>query len=209
MSEESSKLPYVTNPGKIREYFNKILEVETPPKFTLNFLTDVMLFKSTNDRNLISLLKHMAFLDKSGTPTQLYTDYKINESSKIAIAHGIRNAYNEIYRRKNNFHTLDDDSLKSYVKAITRLGENSTVLPLIVRTLRSLIELGDFTHNESPVPHGQEIAIPKPESKDEQKIESQLPFALNYTITINLPNTTNQETYDMIFESIKKVLLNK
>lgn len=49
MSEEDVKLPYVTNPGKIREYFNKILEVETPQKFTVNFLSEVMLFKSNND----------------------------------------------------------------------------------------------------------------------------------------------------------------
>jgi len=86
MSDEDIKLPYVTNPGKIREYFNKIIEVETPAKFTMNFLSDVMLFKGKNDRNLMPLLKSMGFLDGNGIPTQLYSDYKIDDNKLIKIA---------------------------------------------------------------------------------------------------------------------------
>lgn len=207
MSDNEIKLPYVTNPGKIREYFNKIIEVETPQKFTINFLEDVMLFKGHNDRSLIPLLKSMGFLDSNSVPTKLYSDFKINDLSKTTIAHGIRNAYSEIVRRNKNFHNLDDDNIKSYVKAITRLGDSSSVVPLIVRTLGNLKELADFTHNDSPVPSGQEIMIAKKESIDVQNLDSQLPIKLNYTISINLPNSGSQETYDRIFESIKKVLM--
>lgn len=209
MLSSDIKLPYVTNPTKIRDYFNKISEVETPEKFTVKFLEDVMMFKSNNDRNLISLLKSMGFLDGNGVPTQSYSDYKISELSKTTMGKGIRHAYNEIYRRNKNFETLDVEPLKSYVKSITRLGDDSSIVPLIVRTLTNLRELADFTHNESPIPTGQEITIQKPISSIMEQSDSKTLFNLNYTISINLPNSSNQETYDMIFESIKKILLSK
>jgi len=209
MPDEDIKLPYVVQPKKIRQYFNKIAEVETPPRFTINFLEDVMLFKSNNDRNLIPLLKRMGFLQDNGNPTQLYSDYKITDLSKTTVAKGIRTAYSEIHRRKKNFDTLNEEATKSYVKSITHLGDNSSVLPLIVKTLMNLKEIADFTHSDVQIPPDQEVTLAKETTETTQSLDSQLPFKLNYTISINLPNSTNQETYDMIFESIKKILLTK
>ena len=94
------------------------------------------------------------------------------------------------------------------VKAITRLGDNSSIVPLIVRTLTNLKELADFTHNESPVASGQEL-VTKDTSGNAQSLDLQSSLKLNYTVTINLPSAGSQETYDRIFESIKKVLLTK
>ena len=208
MSSNEIKLPYVVQPAKIREWFNKIGEVETPPTFTTKFIENVMLFKSKNDRNLIGLLKSLDFINEKGVPTQQYSDYKIDDLSKTTIAKGIRKAYNEIYRRNKNFHDLDDERLKGYVKSITKLGEDSSVVPLIVKTLRYLLQLGDFTHSESPVKRGEEITI-IPRKTEKLPIGIDSPLKLNYTVSINLPASGTQETYDKIFESIKKILLSK
>lgn len=235
MPRDVIKLPYVVNPTKIADYFKKILEVETPVKFTLNFLSDIMLFKSNNDRNLIPLLKHMQFLNINGEPTKLYSDYKISTLSKAIVAKGMLIAYHEIYTRKMDFYNLNDDELKSYVKAITGLPDSSSVILLIVKTLHNLIELADFTTPDSTTPDStpdsttsdstpdsitSDPTASDPAAPSSQKenipvhtehisINSELPLKLNYTISINLPNSSNPQVYDMIFESIKKILLTK
>lgn len=205
MSEDEIKLPYVVQPKRIPDWFNKLKEVETPPKFTLKFLEDVMLFKSNNDRNLISLLKGLDFLDEKGAPTQWYKDYKITDMSEKTLAKGVRHAYNEIYRRNVNFHNLDEEQIKGYVKAITGLGEKSSIVPLIVKTLRSLIDIADFSEEESTASE----PLPEEEKEPSEKSSKGDQLKLNYTISINLPSSGTQETYDRIFESIKKILLSK
>jgi hypothetical protein len=115
-----------------------------------------------SDKNFIV---NDGFLNSSVVPTDLYSDYKIDDQSKITIAKGVRTAYRELERRNNKFQELTDEQLKVYVKPITKLGDQSTVLSLIVKTLGNLIQLGDFTHNGSPVPINQQIDIVKQEEK--------------------------------------------
>lgn len=204
---EQIKLPYLTYPKKTEEYFKRINEVEVPQKFTYDFLENVMLFKSNNDRYLIPLLKKMGFLDQSGSPTNTYHDLRNNAISKKVLAKGIRLAYHELFRRNKNLNELSEDQISGYVKSATGLGEEASTLGLITKTIMNLNQLADFSEELE-----EEIQPAIKEAETAKGNEASIvndKLNLNYTISINLPETTNEEVYEKIFSSIKKVLLSK
>jgi hypothetical protein len=61
----AKKYMYLPNPGRLRDFLEKIQEVGVPSKLTLKVLQG-MGFKSTNDRPLISAMKSLGFLSGSG-----------------------------------------------------------------------------------------------------------------------------------------------
>jgi Family of unknown function (DUF5343) len=66
-------LPYTPAYGKIGQLFEKIAKAKIPDAFTVKYLNQSLGLKSTNDRNLIPLLKKLGFLDGSGKPTRSVT----------------------------------------------------------------------------------------------------------------------------------------
>ena len=202
---EQVKLPYLTYPKKTEKYFNRIKEVEVPkPKFSYDFLENVLLFKGKNDRYLIPLLKKLGFLEQDGRPTVLYKDFRNDVQSDKILGKGIRLAYHELFRRNKNLHELNEEQITGYIKSATGMGEESSTLGLITKTIMNLMHIADFS--EEP----EEIKEPQEPEKEEEKMEIiKDKFNLNYTISINLPETTNEEVYEKIFNSIKKTLLTK
>ena len=212
---EQIKLPYLAYPTKTEKYFQRIKEVEVPQKFTYDFLENVMLFKSNNDRYLVSLLKKMGFLETSGIPTDLYKKFRNDAESKQILGIGFENAYSELYKLNKNLHKLKEDEITGYVKSATGQGDESSTLPLIIKTITHILSLSVFNEPEEKTkPEVKSDVKPevksdvKPEVKSDVKVVDEK-FNLNYTISINLPETTNEEVYEKIFTSIKKILLTK
>lgn len=86
------------------------------------------------------------------------------------------------------------------MKSATGQGDESSTLRVTTKTIANLILLADFS--EEPE---EEIPIEEESSKTVEKSESlNDKLNLNYTISINLPETTNEEVYEKIFNSIKK-----
>ena len=204
---EQIKLPYLAYPTKTEKYFQRIKEVEVPQKFTYDFLENVMLFKSNNDRYLVSLLKKMGFLETSGIPTDLYKKFRNDAESKQILGIGFENAYSELYKLNKNLHKLKEDEITGYVKSATGQGDESSTLPLIIKTITHILSLSVFNEPEEKTKPEVKSDV-KPEVKSDVKVVDEK-FNLNYTISINLPETTNEEVYEKIFTSIKKILLTK
>ena len=207
---EQIKLPYLFNPKKTEVYFEKIKQVEVPsPKFTYDFLENVCLLKSHADRAIIPLLKKMGLLEQDGRPTALYSDFRNGIDSKKILAIGTKKAFAELFRRNVNLHNLDEEQIKGYVKSVTGLGEESSTLPLITKTVTNLIALGDYSETtESETPTTEDLDIEEKFSDETDKQASIIsPIKLNYTISINLPESKDEEVYEKIFNSIKKTLM--
>lgn len=204
---EQIKLPYLTYPKKTEQYFSRIKEVEVPEKVTYDFLENVMLFKGNNDRYLISLLKKLGFLEPNGVPTDMYREYRNEVESKKILGKCIRLAYHELFRRNKNLHELTEEQIEGYVKSATGLGKESSTLGLITKTLVNLIEIADFSEDLKDDEEKNNEEIEKETEKEVSIINDKL--NLNYTISINLPEITNEEVYEKIFNSIKKTLLTK
>ncbi len=66
--------------------------------------------------------------------------------------------------------------------------------------LKSIASFGDVLHKVEKLPHMSDDAssLTRTKSKD---------FVLTHTIVINLPTTTDQKVYDVLFKSIKENLL--
>ena len=70
-------LPYCSVLSNIPKYFEKIRKAETPKdKFSIEFMKNVLNFKSGNDMRLIPLLKAMKFIDENGNPLHLYREFR-------------------------------------------------------------------------------------------------------------------------------------
>ena len=65
---------YLSQTKNLGAILDAIRGAQAPEKFTVRFLEQLG-FKSTNDRNIIGVLKGLGFLDDSGTPTQRYFEY--------------------------------------------------------------------------------------------------------------------------------------
>jgi hypothetical protein len=62
-------LPYLASYKNVGKLFENIASAKAPPKFTHSFLQTTLGIKGVGDRPLIPLLRHLGFIDQSGTPT--------------------------------------------------------------------------------------------------------------------------------------------
>lgn len=90
-----SDYPYATVPGKIPFLFQTIGEKGVPPKVTIKWLEQYGM-GSSNDRRLISILKHLNFIEPSGTPTTVWNEYRGPKSREVMSA-ALRRSYSDLY----------------------------------------------------------------------------------------------------------------
>tara|TARA_R110002073_G_scaffold245043_1_gene407207 strand:- start:31223 stop:31894 length:672 start_codon:yes stop_codon:yes gene_type:complete len=222
----ATKLPYLSVYGTLDKMLDRILEAQTPPRFTQDFLTTKLGFKGGNYMALIPLLKKMGFLGSDGSPTSRYRKFRNTDQSGTAVAAGVRQAFSELYARNEYAHELSDSKLKGFVVEITGAKADSTTTRAIVKTFVALKGRADFEAlaNESgtlpddvqavegPVPatKEQDIALHTPQMPPSASMPgADVGLRLSYTINLNLPETTNVAVFDAIFTSLKANLLNR
>ena len=88
---------YTLKPTVIPAYFDAILNAQAPERFSLKFLEHLG-FTSTNDRLLIGILKDLGFLNRDGTPQQLYYRFLDRSQSKQVLAEGSRRRSDDVAR---------------------------------------------------------------------------------------------------------------
>lgn len=97
------------NVGKL---FATILTAKAPEAFTTVFLTDTIGLESTADRQLISMLKKLGFLEAGGSPTETYGLLKNKDTRGAAIADGLRKAYAPLFEANEKANDLTPEQLK-------------------------------------------------------------------------------------------------
>ena len=105
----------------------------------------------------------------------------------------------------NKPYSLSDDKLIEKLCLVTGLNKDDEKLITIKNTFLSICKLCDFTEYPPVV-----IDDKKTTSSEESSISDLLPdkkIQLNYVINLSLPNTTESEVFDKIFESLKKNML--
>src|SRR6218665_4139630 len=89
-------LPYLASNKNVAVLFEKIAAAKTPDKFTHAVLTQTIGLKGANDRQLISLLRTLGFIDQGSTPTPAYNLLK-GENRAVALAEGMKRAYGPLF----------------------------------------------------------------------------------------------------------------
>ena len=195
--------PYTQSYKKIPKFFNVIQSAAVPPKITHKVLIETFEFKGTNDRPLIGILKSLDFIDGNGVPTQLYYDYKNKDIASTILGNCIKSCYKILYDKNEKFHELTVDKIKGFFESTTGKESNNAVLIQMVKTFMQLKSIASFDSNatsviDTPILSKDASSIPSHPSKD---------FVLTHTIVLNLPATTDQKVYDVLFKSIKENLL--
>jgi hypothetical protein len=211
-------LPYLSTYKNVGVLFERILAAKAPDAFTTRYLTDTLGLKSTADRNLITLLRSLGFLDSSGKPTTDYMLLKNPATAGAAIAEGIKKGYGPLFAANENAHDADASALKGLIAQVT--GANTDIVSKTHGTLQALLKKADF---KSPRPNGvssettaarstppsaetnsdRKESIPEPTSHRSPSMRPEF----HYNIQIHLPANATEETYLDIFNAMRKAFI--
>jgi Family of unknown function (DUF5343) len=203
-------LPYLASYKNVALLFDKISKAKVPEAFTVRYLSDTLGLKSTGDRQLISLLKKMGFLDNSGKPTPTFSSLKNAGAAKFAIANGVRTAYAPLYESDENIHNVASDQLKGTIAQVS--GAEEGVVKAITGTFNALVKLADFSGNKAEqiekIEEEDEEIVDEDESRPLRKKVLTAGFSpsFRFNIEIHLPSNGTEETYLNIFNALRKTL---
>ena len=215
----SFELPYVQSTTKLVELFKKIPQIGEPKKADAAWLSGLG-FASSNDRRFISVLKYLGMVDNSGSPTQLWRNYR-GANARASLGTAIRSAYGDLYQTYPTAHSTDSNQLASLVKANTDWGQDAVARA--ISTFKAVCSLADLTPpsngsdgnsddsstdgtNQSATDAGVEVAVGAA-VRPPSTLRTMAGLTLNVNIQLTLPDTTDGAVYDALFASMKRHLL--
>ncbi|MGE3714284.1 MAG: DUF5343 domain-containing protein [Alphaproteobacteria bacterium] len=209
----SDSLPFMNSTGLVTKILNKIIEAQTPPKYTQDFQAAKLGYGSGSAKPFIPLLKRIGLISSDGTPTELYKKFRNSSTRASAMATAIKTGYAPLYSISEYAHDLDTKKLKDAVIQVTGHPSDSSTVTAIVGTYNALKAFANFDETEDDLDENESEAI-KPVNKilpvPSQTIPepaAQRGMSLSYTINLNLPETKDPEVFDAIFTSLKTKLL--
>lgn len=192
--------PYAKKMGSLREFLQKIPTIAIPEKILLKTLY-ALGYKSVNDRPIIKVLKFIHFLNKDGTPTENYVNFRSKGKSGAVMAKCLKSAYEDLFGLYDDACSRTTEELRDFFS--TRVKGGDLVLGLTANTFKTLCEFADFG------------APAKPKEGDKKKIDvakgrvtPQMPqgITMNLNIQITLPVTDDAKVYENIFKALKEQL---
>ncbi len=205
--------PFMNAYGNVTKILNKIKEAKTPDRFSHDYLATVLGFSGGSARPFIALAKRIGLLNTDGTPTNLYNQFRNPAQAEQAMATMVRRGYQELYKRNEFVHALDESGLTGLVVEVTGLEEGSNTLRAIVKTFVALVSFANFDlkpltqvdDDRIGVEKGTDQREPDDDAVSPQDQFGQLRFSHN--IYLNLPDTTDVEVFNAIFKALKDNLL--
>lgn len=199
---------YLTQAKNLGAILKAIRAAQAPDKFTVRFLEQLE-FKSTNDRNVIGVLKGLNFLDDSGAPKQRYFEYLDDTQHKAVMGQAIQEAYGDLFKVNSKAHEMSQTDVKAKLKTLTQGTRGEAVLTKMAMTFVALCR--EATFGTTPVakkPVEEQRALKTEEKKGTERYEDKKrPMTLSYVINIELPLTRDQAVYDAIFQSLREHIL--
>ena len=148
----SAMLPYMAAPGLLPKIFEKIQYARRPERFTQDFLETKLGHSGGSARSIIPLLKRLGFLNSDGSPTELYDQFRNEHTRGSAVAHGMKNAFKDLFDRNEYVYELQRNKLTSLVVQVTGGKKDDSRIKKIVATFVALNELADFEGELLPSP---------------------------------------------------------
>jgi hypothetical protein len=201
-----AEVPYTTVPSKIPKLLDKLATGGVPDKVTQKYL-EAIGFKSTNDRSLIAIVKHIGLIDGQGVPTQLWQTFRSATRRKSAVAMGVREGYAGLFRVYPDAYRKDAEAIKDYFSSKTTVAERT--LQFMVQTFRELADYGDF---ESQAPEMEdekalEAGQTGPATRRTSSVEGVSAPQIHLNVQLHLPDNAPPETLEAFFRAMKKYLL--
>lgn len=198
------QLPYLQAYGNITKALDKIIEAQTPERFTIDYLDTKLGLKGGSARPVIPYLKRTGFLNSDGSPTDLYKRFRNKSQRGAAAAEAVRRGYARLYETNEYAHDLDDEGLKGLVLQVTGLERNNSTFAAIIGSFKALKAYANFDGAGAAPPDEDE----KPVDETQLPPAGQLPDVnLGYTINLHLPPTSDVAVFNAIFKSLREHLL--
>ncbi|TKD53137.1 DUF5343 domain-containing protein [Sphingomonas baiyangensis] len=216
--------PYIPSGGLIQTAFQQFRK-SFPAKVDSETLKKLGIAPS-NEGSMINIIKFLKFTDKDNQRTQEGSQlFNTHDDQKFgqALENSVRSSYSELFELHNDgAWTLDRDALISFFR---NSDQTSAVTgarqALTFQTLASLAgKRAEQVSSRTPNARGGNIekktspknktsnVEPKNLSSSSLDENNKSPVGLTVRIEINLPANGSQATYDNIFQSIRKNLLN-
>lgn len=196
-------LPYLSSYKNVAELFQRIASAKQPENLTQKFLAETLGLNSSGDRELISLLKMLGFLDSASRPTPDYSSLKNNAVAATAIAAAVRRAYEGLYAANENAHSLATAELKGLIAQVA--GSDSGMTSKIAGTFTALCRIADFSkHRDQELPKTQTPLAETPIAPEKPSVPSTFRPEFHYNIQVHLPANATEETYLNIFNALRQ-----
>lgn len=195
--------------SKISNYFDTMLTAKAPDKFTTKFFADLG-FTSSNDRQFVNVLKAIGFLDEAGAPTGRYFKFLDQSYSKLMVAEGIREAYEDLFALNTCAYNLSKDEVEGKFKTLTNGSKENATIKYMASTFINLCSYADWSEPSTKptvIEKQGEEKIKSTQQKEKEQVSlvnNQGMFDLNYNIHIHLPPTRDEGVYDALFASLAK-----
>ena len=205
---------YLTSSKNLEAILTAIQNAQAPDQFSYSFLENLG-FKSSADRNVVSVLKSIGFLDDVGKPTDRYFRYLDQTQSAKVLAEGVQEAYADLYQLNRKAETMSRSAVKNKFKTLSQGQLSEAVLDKMAMTFANLSKFADFdsleaSRSDEPdnadEPEGttegeHTSAQPRPQARPRSG-----PFqygGLVYNIQIVLPESRDSAVYDALFKSLR------
>ena len=199
------QLPYLTAHGNITKALNKIIEAQTPERFTTDFLGTKLGMTGGSATPVIPFLKRTGFLNSDGTPTELYKRFRNPSQRGAAAAEAMRKGYAPLYQSNEYAHDLDEKAFAGLVVQVTGLEQSNSTFRAIVGSFNALKPFADFdaASGTSPVEQADGDKLPTAVGA----LTGVAGVNLGYTINLHLPPTSDVAVFNAIFKSLREHLL--
>jgi hypothetical protein len=198
-------LPYTPAPGVFKKTLEGVITAGQPERFTSNFMDTVLGVSGGSSRYVPPLLKKMGFLTSDGTPTDLYTSFRMEGSRSAAAYTGLKGAFSELFQRNEFVHKANEPEVRDNIVAITGLTKSDAYVNYIWSTFKVL---RDFITGDHATQPKAELTTATHESSLPSSVNSgSARIGLVNSINIVLPESTNINVYNLIFQSLRANLL--
>lgn len=198
-------LPYTTAPGVFKKALEGIIAAAQPERFTSNFMATVLGVSGGSSRYVPPLLKKMGFLASDGVPTDLYTSFRMDRSRSAAAYTGLKNAFGELFQRNEFIHKANESEVRDNIVAITGLTKNDAYVNYIWSTFKVVRDFITSDPANQPQVESATVTEDRPPSNVVGGGAARIGLVNN--INIVLPESTNINVYNLIFQSLRASLL--
>lgn len=200
-------VPYTPSPGVFKRALEGIIAAERPDKFSPDFMETILHLTGGGARAVPPMLKKMQFLSPDGSPTTLYSKFKTDGGRSQAAYEGLRNAFGELFKRKEFVHRADENAVKDVLVEITGLKKTDSILRLMYASFEAV-----RTFITADVAKESDAGRENDAGNTSERIPNDRPIdgvklGLSYQINIVLPETENIAVFNAIFKSLRDNLL--
>lgn len=208
-----AEFPYLSNTGNLKKFFTGITTIAVPNNKVTQIYLESLGYKSKGDREIIKVLSFLEFIDSDKKPTKLWREYRNTEKGPAILSNAIKSSYKILYETYPDAHNKDDEALRNLLASHSNLGKGA--LSYMIGTFKTLIKLADFEagakiENNAIVEkktNGNDPSNDNLGNKRNKSIETSKELVMNINIQLQLPESSDSETFDKFFEALSKHLL--